>query len=232
MAPLVLIPGLDGTGLLFQPLLAVLRTRIESTVIPFPDDQPLGYEDLFPYVAARLPQHPFVLLGESFGGPLAIRLANAHPQCRGVILAASYLRRPARFVPRWMAPAARPAIFGSRARAIGQLFLRSGRAVPPHVASILDELRLRPLAGVFACRAQAALRVDARADFRALSVPVLSLHGRRDMVVDARRCATDIRASRPDARVEWFDSSHLLLQTHTDRAAASILEFCAQCAAQ
>ena len=77
---LVLLPGLDGTGLLFQPLVECLPDAIEPVVVSYPPDQKLGYEELLPLVLERLPAAPFVLLGESFSGPLAVMAAATAPR--------------------------------------------------------------------------------------------------------------------------------------------------------
>lgn len=77
---LILMPGMDGTGELFAPLIGALGSSIESIVVRYPTDQPLTYSELFPQVRAALPRSgPFVLLGESFSGPLALMLAAEAP---------------------------------------------------------------------------------------------------------------------------------------------------------
>ncbi len=93
---LVLLPGLDGTGILFQPLVESLPAGIEPVVIPFPPTEPLDYPDLARFVAPRLPQSaPFVLLGESYAGPLALQLAaEGAPGIVGVVLCASFVSNP------------------------------------------------------------------------------------------------------------------------------------------
>jgi hypothetical protein len=55
---LVLLPGLDGTGLLFQPLVEALSKDIEPIVVSYPDDIPLGYGELLPLVDGALPSRP------------------------------------------------------------------------------------------------------------------------------------------------------------------------------
>ena len=73
---LLLTPGLEGTGELLAPLVRALGDAIETKVLRYPADAPLSYAELLPRVRAELLQdEPFVLLGESFSGPLAIMLA-------------------------------------------------------------------------------------------------------------------------------------------------------------
>ena len=66
MTSLVLLPGLDGTGLLFQPLIDCLPEDIQPVVVAYPKELQLGYAELLPLVLDSLPPGPFVLLGESF----------------------------------------------------------------------------------------------------------------------------------------------------------------------
>src|SRR4051812_43266913 len=98
MTPLtvVLLPGLDGTGTLFGPVLDHLPPDLRPLVVTYPTEEPLGYEQLLAHVLERLPTSaPFVLLGESFSGPLALMASSRSPVgLRGVILCASFVRNP------------------------------------------------------------------------------------------------------------------------------------------
>ena len=68
---LVLLPGLDGSGVMFRPLLGHVPPALRPVVVAYPPDKALGYEDLLPLVLDALPSsEPFVILGESFGGRL------------------------------------------------------------------------------------------------------------------------------------------------------------------
>ena len=94
---IVLLPGLDGTGLMFKPFIDVLPKDIEPLVISYPNDKRLGYEELIEYVLTELPDNDdYILIGESFSGPVAYQLALRKPEnLRAVIFVASFLSRPA-----------------------------------------------------------------------------------------------------------------------------------------
>src|SRR5687768_1455482 len=93
---LVLLPGMDGTGLLFADFVAALGAQVETQVLRYPPDEILGYAELEARVRAALPtDRPLVLLGESFSGPIAISIAaTPPPNLRGLILCCTFARFP------------------------------------------------------------------------------------------------------------------------------------------
>lgn len=82
--PLVLVPGIDGTGLLFYRQQPLLERRYVVTTTRLRDDAArMGdlVEDLHAAVSAAAPDgQPVTLLGESFGGALTLSYAVAHPE--------------------------------------------------------------------------------------------------------------------------------------------------------
>jgi hypothetical protein len=93
---LVLLPGMDGTGRLFTGFRALLDPRFKVTVVSYPSDQPLGYSELEILVRSSLTENrPFVLLAESFSGPLAIPIAASLPSgLAGLVLCFTFSRSP------------------------------------------------------------------------------------------------------------------------------------------
>src|SRR5882762_948969 len=100
-SPLILLPGLDGTGDLFHPLLNAIPSDQPTRIIPYPTHQPLCYNDLLALIHSQLAaDENLILVAESFSGPLALRYAAMHPaRIRALILCASFIRSP---VPRWL----------------------------------------------------------------------------------------------------------------------------------
>jgi pimeloyl-[acyl-carrier protein] methyl ester esterase len=156
---LVLLPGLDGSGVLFRPLIHHLLPELQRIVVVFPPDQLFGYEELIPLVLAALPlNEPFVLLGESFSGPLALMAAATRPpNLKGVILCASFVRNPIWLRPMWLRYLARPIVFRffpifSRVKA----FLRSS-ATSTQLQALSAEALSEVTPGVLSHRVQAVL---------------------------------------------------------------------------
>ncbi|MEJ7807867.1 MAG: hypothetical protein WKG03_18345 [Telluria sp.] len=93
---LVLLPGMDGTGDLFADFVRALGDAVVSLVVSYPAGEALDYAGLTEFARARLPRdRPFVLLGESFSGPVAIALAASRPPgLMALILSCTFARNP------------------------------------------------------------------------------------------------------------------------------------------
>ena len=222
---LVLLPGLDGTGELFRPLLAELPGWIHPVVVSYPRERQLGYAELLPLAARSLPTDaPFVILGESFSGPLAVMLAAGKPAgLKGVILCASFVKKPFRTLPAWLGvlcigPVFRlwPALLRLRSLPIrGEL-----RGLLPLALAAIRSVRPE----VVAARVRALMKVDVRAQLQAMPVPLLYLQALRDPLI-RKHNAEEITRIRPDARLARIDTRHFLLQLEPKLAAAEIASF-------
>jgi pimeloyl-[acyl-carrier protein] methyl ester esterase len=103
---LILLPGLDGTGKLFSPLLKVL-SKLDCEVIALPETGDQDYRTHTAWVRKRLPEQDFILIAESFSGPIAVALAqDGVENLKGIVFVATFLSAPnkkliklARFLP-------------------------------------------------------------------------------------------------------------------------------------
>jgi pimeloyl-ACP methyl ester carboxylesterase len=93
---LILLPGLDGTGILFRSFFEAIGARVDAQIVAYPADQSLGYAELETLVREALPRdRPYVVLGESFSGPIAIRLGAKPPAgMAGLILCVTFAKNP------------------------------------------------------------------------------------------------------------------------------------------
>lgn len=92
---LVLLPGLDGTGILFRPLLADLPKWVRPRVIAYPKNQPLSIAECADLVAQQLPRGGFTLLAESFSGLVALELITRKlPDIKAVLFIAAFAEPP------------------------------------------------------------------------------------------------------------------------------------------
>jgi pimeloyl-ACP methyl ester carboxylesterase len=99
MMKVVLLPGLDGTGILFKPLTDILSKDIDIKVISYPTVYKVSYRGLVEFVMKQLPNEDFILVAESFSGPIAYEIALRKPKTiKSVIFTASFLENPRRHV--------------------------------------------------------------------------------------------------------------------------------------
>jgi pimeloyl-ACP methyl ester carboxylesterase len=221
---LLLLPGIDGTEVLFRPLVAALPGWITPRVVTYPATGPNGYADLLPLVERSAADAPkFFVLGWSFSGPLALMLAARQPsRARGVILCSSFVRAP---VPatRWLrfatvaptvalvrlARRAPARVFGPRSHALAEAQAMTWSRVPSRVV---------------AQRARAILALDAREILRRCPSPLLYMAASSDRVVP-RHNADEVVRERPGARIATIDGDHLALFTNARAAAQTIAGF-------
>lgn len=220
---LLLLPGMDGTGLLFEPLREALPGWLKPRTVAYPAREALGYADLLPLVRDACPtMHDFVIVAESFSGPLALMLAaTAPPGLRGVVLSASFVRCPLRAPLRWLAASARPVCFRLPPPFwLARRFLL-GRHGTDRVRYLLAQAIALPSAAAMAARARAIASVDATEPLKRCRVPLLYLAGSEDRVVRPRSLAA-IRHIRPDIEMAELPGPHLLLQACPEEAAKMI----------
>jgi len=222
---LVLLPGMDGTGVLFRPLVDALPPELEPIVVAYPADEALSYGELLPLVRRSLPADgDFIVLGESFSGPLALTVAAENPPgLAGVVLAGSFVANPIRSLPAWAGTLSRPWLFRlvpTTLRRWNSLGLR----VSQELRALFAEAQAPVRPAVWALRGREILAVDARPALKVCPVPVLYLAGRQDRIVRAHNLEL-IRRLRPDIQVVALDAPHLLLQTAPSAAAAAISAF-------
>jgi pimeloyl-[acyl-carrier protein] methyl ester esterase len=223
VTPIILLPGMDGTGELLRALADQLALHRPVQLFAYPLDQPLSYAELATYVVERAPNRPFVVLGESFSGPIAIEIAATDPRAAGLVLASSFARHP---LPAQFAALTRLLDLRWLPKRIIAAALMGSTATPELTARLHQVLAALPHE-VLQFRAREVLRVDKRDRLREITCPVLCLHGRFDYLV-SRRQVNEIVTAQPRCQVHWFDSSHMLLATHPEAAVKAINHFCEQ----
>jgi pimeloyl-[acyl-carrier protein] methyl ester esterase len=224
---LILMPGMDGTGVLFEPLTRALPPTLRPNVLSYPADRVLTYDQLVPLVQKALPSsRPFFLLGESFSGPLALMVAaQAPPGLRGVILCASFVRSPVWWAPHGLRHAVRASAFRFFPQ-FAQLKALLGGYATPDLARLFKQAHSSVTPSVLAARVRAILAVNVVAQLKACPVFILYLRGQRDRVVPKRSLQLILR-EHPSVQVVSLPAPHLVLQAQPEAAAQAIHAFAA-----
>ena len=222
---LVLLPGMDGTARLFQRFDVALRaqTAIETQAIAYPA-APLDYAALEAFVRERLPRNrPFVVLAESFSGPLGAALrANPPPGMRALILCCAFVRNP-----RPLLAPLRHLLdlipFGALPGFALRQALLAPYATPPLQAELAAALAQVP-PSVLRQRLRAVLETDVSRSFARGSLPVLYLRARHDRLVPPAT-ALQILRQAPGTQLVDIAAPHMLLQAAPAAAAEAVAAF-------
>jgi pimeloyl-[acyl-carrier protein] methyl ester esterase len=75
----LLLPGLDGTGMLLDDFASTLGEGHEPILLRYPPKL-CTYSELLRWIKPQFPKDDYVILAESFSGPLAISIAAEQPQ--------------------------------------------------------------------------------------------------------------------------------------------------------
>jgi pimeloyl-[acyl-carrier protein] methyl ester esterase len=218
---LVLLPGMDGTGALFAPLVAALPPSLKVAVVRYPVSGSAGYAELEAVARASLPASgDFIILGESFSGPIAVSLAaSCGPRLKGLVLCCSFVRNPrpllgalgplVRWLPVGLAPPA----------ALADALM--GRFSTPGLRNLLKASLRGVSPTALRARLAAVLSVDVSAKLAMVTVPTLYLRATEDSLVP--RAAGDLVAQlNPGCRIVDIAAPHFLLQAAPSQAAEAI----------
>ncbi len=220
----VLLPGLDGSGEFFDALCRHLPTHWRTQVVPYPSDQPLGYSGLARFVGAALPNDgPFVLVAESFSGPVAIQVAATRPAgLIGVVLCATFARNPRPLLSPLLGLTGVAPVRSTPMGLLARLLL--GTEANAAWADRIRQAMNKCAVAVLRSRAREVLLVDVRRQLADIRVPVLYLQASRDWIVPAA-ALIDMQGVLPGIQVARVDGPHFLLQARPVLCAARITKF-------
>lgn len=225
MTDLYILPGLDGTTRMLHDFIAAARPSFAAVeAIAYPTDVVLGYRELEIFARAALPHDaPYVLIGESFSGPVAISIAaDPPPNLIGLVLSTTFARAPVpllgpfasltRFAPTHSLPTP----------LLSAVLL--GRWSTPSLRSRLRVALDDVTPAVQRARAAAAMRIDVSHCLARIAVPTLSLKANHDRLLRSG-AGRQILEGIATVRQVALDGPHLLLQTRTDRCVEEIARF-------
>ena len=221
---LILLPGMDGTGELFAPFISALDERFEAVAVEYPTDCRLGYDDLEKVARTYIPtDEPFVLLSESFSGPIAISIAASRPaNLQSLVLCCTFAQNPRKWltsigwilsaVPlKWVpTPVTGRLLFGSY-------------STPANRSRLADVLRKVDL-GVLQYRLKLILVVDMVDRLSRITASSLYLRAEEDQLVK-ENSALLLKEHLPDLKIVSIKAPHFLLQTVPVEASVELTKF-------
>lgn len=218
MLTIVLLPGMDGTGDLFAPFVEALGGEFNVQVVRYPTMGSLGYEELETIARSSLPSKgSFVVLGESFSGPIAVSIAASQPPgLVGLIMCSTFVRNPR---PTFRALSSLVNLLPVTLMPITVLnYLLLGRYSTTTLRSALASAISQVSASALQARVKAVLSNDVSVKFKTLKIPVLYLLAKYDRVVPPNAVEHMVR-TLPITQVVPVAAPHFLLQAAPGAAA-------------
>jgi len=219
---LILLPGLEGSGLLFEPLLNNLE-GVKTKVVSYPHDKKMDYKDLIQYVRESLPENEhFSILGESFSGPISIAIAaENYANLDSLILVGTFIKNPVKWLPQWVRHLVCPPLM---------IFAKPFILLKAYLSGIRNLCLLKLIRraysrlnlSVLSLRIKEILSVDVTEQLRSVSVPTYYFRGKRDNVVSKKKL-DEILEVKDDVKVYLLDAWHLILQT-SPQGCADLIE--------
>lgn len=236
---LVMLPGFDGSGRLFDLFEAELIQKIPKlniVAVSYPATEALSYIDLLKIVEAQLPATDYYLLAESFSGPLGIMLAACSSQSnfKGLILVGTFCKSPS-YLLQWLKPLipSFSALAHSLLKAdnrfkefiinkllLALVFKKSTQNALTKITSTLTALGEKTIS----MRLSEVAKVNVAQELTAINKPILYLKAAQDFVIPPR-CAAAITKIKPTVQTETVTGGHLLLRANPQKCAELVAEF-------
>jgi pimeloyl-[acyl-carrier protein] methyl ester esterase len=222
---IVLLPGMDGTGMLFKAFVRLLPDGIDAKIVPYPKDRHMSYAHLAESVMDILPRStPYVIIAESYSGPVASILA-AHPvgNLQAVVFVSSFVALPCGRVGPWIANLVPTVVFRGRAPAWILRWFVMDSATPLEMISAVQDAIASVPPEVLTRRLRDALNADFAATLEHCTVRIVYLLSGSDRLLGTRGLRGFL-AARPDIEIVKIAGPHFLLQCVPDAILAALLK--------
>lgn len=216
--PLVLIPGLDGTGQLFRRQAELLSRSYRTATYALRDTAP-SIETLVADLCRVVdtvagPSERAIIIGESFGGALSLSFALAHPdRVRALVIINSFPHFGPQFLLHLAIGGLRLLPWGAMplARRLTAFRLHSKHTHAREVEKFIDATRAATKDGYLG-RLRLLTRYDVRDRLGEVAAPTLFLAAELDHLVPSLKQARYMVARVPGAALQVLDGhGHICL---------------------
>lgn len=216
---IVLLPGMDGTGELFAPLMPFLDKE-STTIITYPTEGMQDYGTLVEYVKLKLPQDDFMLVAESFSGPIGVILAKHNiPNLKTIVFVASFISTPRRFLLKIMRHLPIKAFsnlpFSTTIYRQFMFGLHAREGVVSHFQNVLVKLSSKTLK-------QRMFAIESLSlSSGSLEIPAVYIRPEEDRLVPYSKCM-EFKAMFKNISVKFIKGPHFIIQANPRECAEVI----------
>ena len=225
---IVFLPGMDGTGISFEPLRELLPQEINVIVIRYPADKLLDFDETVQCAKEQIQsdQQGVIVIAESFSGPVAIALVGSGQlKAKCLILCSTFAKSPRPVLWKILNYLPLELLIGLPfPRFIIKHVIEGGAEATDLFLTMWQ--RVKPLvpAKILVHRLKVISRVDVRGWLPKLTIPCLYIQATSDRTVPASSLF-DFTETIPDLRVKRIKGPHFILQAQPHASLTAILNF-------
>ena len=225
---IIFLPGMDGTGVSFDPLRQVLPQDLNVKVIQYPTDRLLSFEETVQCAKEQIQtdQEDMIVLAESFSGPVAISLVGSGQlKAKCLILCSTFAKSPRPLLLKILIYL--PLEFLMRLplpRFLFKLVFKGEEEATDLFLAMWQKVKALVPAKVLVHRIKVINRVDVRGLLPKLTIPCLYIQATSDRSVP-ESSLSDFTEAISDLRVKRIKGPHFILQAKPQASLTAIQNF-------
>lgn len=225
---IVFLPGIDGTGISFEPLAKLLPQNICVKVVQYPATKLLNFEETIQCAKEQIQfnQQDLIVIAESFSGPVAIALiGSGQLKAKCLILCSTFAKSPRPVFLKLLSYL--PLEFLTKIpppRFLLKHVIEGGEEATDLFLAIWERVKTMVPARILVHRLKIIRQVDVRRWLPNLAIPCLYIQATSDRVVPASSLF-DFTETMFDLRVTRIKGPHFILQAQPLASITAIQNF-------
>jgi pimeloyl-[acyl-carrier protein] methyl ester esterase len=222
---LVLMPGLDGTGLSFEPLLPLIGADTKVTVIRYPADKFYSFAQTVECAALQITADPPVIIAESFSGPVAVQMVGSgRIKASYLVLCATFAKSPHPLVWRIARFLRLPLLLRADMPNLFFRFILGDEEIGSALEPLWKKVHADVNPTVLGHRLDIINKTDVTCWLPKISIPCLYLQATNDRLVPAS-CLADFQHGLSNLTVKRLKAPHFILQASPQACLEAIEQF-------
>ena len=225
---LIFLPGLDGTGISFEPLGQLLPQDVNVIILKYPTDRLLSFEETVQCAKDQIPGNgkEAIVLAESFSGPVAIALIGSGLlKAKCLILCSTFARSPRPALLRILSFLPLEVLAGlPLPRLLLKYVVEGGEEAADVFLSMWQRVKALVPAIVLVHRLNVIRKLDVREWLPKLTIPCCYIQSTSDWSVPASSLS-DFTEAVSDLRVKRIRGPHFILQAQPRASLSAINNF-------
>src|SRR5512143_2503091 len=225
---IVFLPGMDGTGISFEPLGKVLPQDVHVKVIQYPTDKLLSFEETVQCARDQIQpaQEDAIVLAESFSGPVAIALVGSGQlKAKCLVLCSTFARSPKPVLLKTLEYLPLESLIQLPIpRFVFKHMVEGGEEAADLFLGLWERVKAVVQAKVLVHRLKVISQVDVRGWLPKITVPCCYIQATGDRSVP-ESSLFDFIELVPDLRVVRIRGPHFILQSQPQASLTAIQDF-------